>query len=68
MPLMQEPAITINGKPLTNAQAMTVRVALGSFHISLTGDGLGDDMTGQQLCQGYLYQLQTIFQMWRTPG
>jgi hypothetical protein len=30
-----EPAITINGTPLTVAQAMTVRVALGIFLIDL---------------------------------
>jgi hypothetical protein len=30
-----EPRITINGHPLTEAQAMTVRVALNSFDMDL---------------------------------
>jgi hypothetical protein len=40
MPLMDppEPSIMINGHELTEAQAMTVRVALQIFVISITGD------------------------------
>jgi hypothetical protein len=30
-----EPRITVNGKPLTVAQAMTVRVAVGNFLLEL---------------------------------
>lgn len=36
--MTDEPDITINGTPLTVAQAMTVRVAVGNFMIDLTQD------------------------------
>lgn len=54
MPIGIEPDIRINGTRLTVAQAMTVRVALGAFGITLSDpEGLGDDETGIALCQGY---------------
>jgi hypothetical protein len=65
--MTREPKKTINGKQLTLAQAMTVRVALGSFHISLTAEGLGNDAAGQAICDGYLAQLQTIFPLMHEP-
>lgn len=52
MALGQEATIVINGVKLSPAEAMTVRVALGSFAISLT-EGLGDDDTGKSICAGY---------------
>jgi hypothetical protein len=52
MALGQEPDIIVNGTKLTTVQAMTVRVALGSFSISL-GEGLGDDPNGVAICAGY---------------
>ena len=55
-----EPAITINGHPLTVAQAMTIRVALGSFAMDLRTHGLGDDGHGQAVTQGYLAAIRDI--------
>jgi hypothetical protein len=55
-----EPRITINGSLLTNAQAMTVRVALGSFAMSLES-GLGDDEHGRAMTAGYKARLNEIY-------
>jgi hypothetical protein len=45
---MALPRITINGTVLTEAQAMTLHVALGSFQIDLTDqefvDGIGAEL------------------------
>lgn len=54
---MKEVPMTINGTPLTNAQAMTMRVALESFAMSLTEDGLGTDAVGVSICNGYLARI-----------
>jgi hypothetical protein len=52
---MDEPEIIINSVYLTQAQAMTVRVALQSFAITLEGgEGLGEDETGKAIARGYL--------------
>ncbi len=51
---MKEPNIIINGYVCSNAQAMTMRVALGSFIISLKKDGLGEDKIGKEITNGYL--------------
>ena len=59
---MDEPSITINGTPLTEAQAMTVRVALSSFALDLE-EGLGDDEHGQKMSAGYKARLGEIFKM-----
>lgn len=70
-----EPRITINGTPLTEAQAMTLRVAAGSFALDLRENGLGDDEHGQQMTALYLARLHEIFgvmamgaQRWRSPA
>jgi hypothetical protein len=55
-----EPKITINGAILDNAQAMTIRVALESFFLSLKGEGLGDDANGLATCEGYLNKIREI--------
>ena len=39
-----EPKIIINGTPVTEAMAMTVRVAIEHFSMSLTESGPGDDI------------------------
>jgi hypothetical protein len=50
---MEEALITIGGVALTFAQSMTVRVALGSFQLELSANGMGDDETGKRLCANY---------------
>lgn len=50
----------INGVVLTPAQAMTVRVALGSFQITLSANGLGDDEHGKFMTAAYLARLKEI--------
>lgn len=49
-----EPSIEINGITLTHGQAMTVRVALENFAMTLASEGLGEDKTGKGICAGYL--------------
>jgi hypothetical protein len=56
----QEPKIVINNIPLTNAQAMTVRVALETFLLSLVQDGLGDDEHGRAMSEGYKDRIREI--------
>jgi len=56
-----EPRITINGTTLTEAQAMTLRVAAGSFAKDLRENGLGGDEHGQQMTALYLARLHEIF-------
>ncbi len=51
---MSEPKITINGTPLSEAEAMTLRVALGAWMLDLTAGDLGDDETGRAIAAGYL--------------
>jgi hypothetical protein len=58
--LSPEPAITINGVPLTFGQAMTVRVAVGHFGICLSHDGLGKDAHGKKMTEGYLARIEEI--------
>ena len=57
---MTEPDITVNGVKLTLGQAMTVRVALGSFAMDLQNHGLGDDEVGKGMKQGYLNAISAI--------
>lgn len=64
---MSEPAIIINGVRLTTGQAMTVRVALGSFAMSLN-DGLGDDEHGRQMTAAYRERLRELFQLMNVTG
>lgn len=62
-----DPAIIINGHTLTNAQAMTVRVALGSFLMDLKTHGLGDDEHGRHMTEGYRRALVEIIRLMH-PG
>jgi hypothetical protein len=55
-----EPAFTINGTPLTVAQAMTIRVAIGAFAMDLRSTGLGDDDHGAAMTKGYLAAIRHI--------
>lgn len=56
---MSEPAITINGRPLTEGQAMTMRVALENFAMDLT-EGLGDDEHGKLMTGLYRARIAEI--------
>jgi hypothetical protein len=51
MALGQEPAIVVNGTTLTQAQAMTVRVALTCYLMMLSDD---PEFCDKDLRQGYL--------------
>ena len=55
-----EPEITINGRRLTTAEAMTVRVALETLAFSVADDGLGEDETGRAIAAGYLRAIESI--------
>ena len=57
---MKEPIIIINGVQLTDAQAMTIRVAMESFVMDLFENGLGDDKVGLELCQLYKDKISEI--------
>lgn len=52
--MRDEPIETLNGVALSIGQAMTLRVALESFAMSLQTEGLGDDESGRGLTKGYL--------------
>lgn len=60
MVTVKEPTITINGHPLTDAEALTVRVALGNFDIDLRMNGLGNDPAGINLTKLYRETIQRI--------
>lgn len=57
--MAEEPNIVINGKLLTVGQAMTVRVAIGSFLMSLE-EGLGDDEHGKAMTEAYRTRIREI--------
>jgi hypothetical protein len=67
MELPNEPTIVINGHELTKAQAMSVRVGLGSFAMDLSQNGLGNDEHGRAMTIGYLAALGQIFKMMQSP-
>jgi len=55
-----EPKITINDQQCSEAESMTIRVALESFATELKSIGLGDDENGKALTEGYLRQIESI--------
>lgn len=55
-----EPKVEVNGHLLTTAQAMTLRVALESFAMGLTEEGLGDDKHGNEIARLYLQRIREI--------
>ena len=57
---MREATITISGQRLTEAQSMTIRVAIENFAVQLYNEGLGDDDTGKSICNGYLARIGEI--------
>lgn len=61
---MSEANIVINGQPLTNAQAMTLRVAIGSFASEMSHRGaLGEDANGEELRHLYCKRAREIEQI-----
>ena len=62
-----EPTIIINGHTLTTAQAMTFRVALGSFLMALKAHGLGDDEHGRHMTDAYRRTIVEIVRLMH-PG
>lgn len=57
---MSEPTIIINGQQLTDAQAMTVRVAIEHFAVDLAERGLGNDERAKAISKGYLDRIGEI--------
>lgn len=57
-----EADITINGQPLTFAQAMSLRVAVGSMRMSMT-DPQTRAGVGEQLADNYDKHLQSVERM-----
>ena len=58
--MTKDAVITINRTTLTDAQSMTIRVALESYAHSLANEGLGDDETGRRLVAFYLDRITEI--------
>ena len=57
---MNEASIIINGVVLTNAEAMTVRVALNGFIMELSENGLGDDEHGKAMTKAYIEKAKNV--------
>ena len=58
---MSEPHIIINGIPLTEGQAMAVRVAVTSFRSEMQMPGaLGNDEHGIAMAAGYSMALRSV--------
>lgn len=57
---MSEPVITVNGRTLSTAEAMTIRVSINSFGMDLQATGLGDDEHGRTMTNGYLACIRSI--------
>lgn len=61
MTMTDEPQITINGHQCSVGEAMTIRVAVESFAMSLGDpDALGKDEHGRNMTAGYLAQIDDI--------
>jgi hypothetical protein len=58
---LTEPRITINGRLLTEGQAMAVRVAIAAYHQELQDpDHLGTDRDGRRLTHAYRDRLEEV--------
>lgn len=64
-----EADVTVNGKPLTTAQVLTVRVALSSWHMWLaaTEDSLGTEEHGRTMRLNYLRLLDEVLPLLVAP-
>ncbi len=58
--MTREPRIIINGYEISEAAAMTIRVAVENFAMDLQTNGLGKDETGRKITAGYLAQIEVI--------
>ena len=64
MSMPSEPRITVNGVPLTEAQAMTVRVALNHFSVDMDEPGaLGGDEHGKAMSVLYRKRAGEVLDM-----
>jgi hypothetical protein len=54
MSRFSEATIFVNGVRLTDAQSMTVRVALNNLISEMRSEGLGDDQIGRDIASGYI--------------
>lgn len=60
---MTEAKIVIEGSELTEAQAMTVRVALDAFHDRHQSGALGDDHNGQTTSSAYAKRSEEVLRL-----
>jgi hypothetical protein len=60
MGVPKEPRITINNVMLTEAQSMSVRVAIDVFSAGLEAHGLGDDDHGAEMVRLYRGRLAEV--------
>lgn len=60
---MNEAHVIINGVELTAGQSMTLRVAVTSYLMEMTTNGLGDDKTGKEIARGYSKRCQEIIDL-----
>lgn len=66
---MNEPTVNINGTSLTEAQAMTLRVAITEFLTRMSNGGeLGEDQTGEDIRQGYSARSSEIVSLMLSPA
>jgi hypothetical protein len=66
---MSEPTVNINGTSLTEAQAMTLRVAITEFLTRMSNVGeLGEDQTGEDIRQRYSARSTEIVGLMLSPA
>jgi len=63
-----EANITINGQQLTDAQSMTLRVALDDRLKDLRIEGLGQDDRGKQIIEDYIQHIHSIQKLIHAPS
>jgi hypothetical protein len=62
--MTNEPKITINGRELTEAQAMTIRVAVSAFLVEMSDDdALGGDQHGIAMARAYWERCTELVKM-----
>ena len=64
---MDEAIVLINGVRLNIGQAMTLRVAIGSFLTSMQDDGLGSDDAGKAMAEAYIARASEIEMLLTEP-
>jgi len=58
-----EPVVVINNEQLTDAQVVTLRVALNTFAIDLKSGTLGEDEHGRRMTNAYLARLSEVMRI-----